>query len=138
MHEGVEDVVCFRDGDADVGWWTCLGWRASVAGDVRGPGAAGGARELRGVGVLKGHDFAGGSVVRVEHVVEQAADVCDFARGEFRSELGEGVGGVVYEGVDGVFGVLVAGGADFKLKGLEFGVDGLHGVGELGLCYVGC
>jgi hypothetical protein len=73
------------------------------------------------------HDLACGRVVRVEHVVEQAPDVGDFAGSKGGCELREGVGVFVDEGVDEEFGALVFDEADFEVVVFDFGVDGLDG-----------
>lgn len=86
--------------------------------------------------MLDGHDFARVRVLCFEHVVEQAPYVCDFAGGESRCELCEGVGCFVDEGVDGEFGVLVFDRADFEVVVLDFGVYGLDRGGYVWLGYV--
>lgn len=136
VEEGGEDVVGFGEGDALVGGLgDCI---ICVVVDLRLPVPPRRPRELRRLGVFERHDFAHGRVVHVEHVVEEAADVGDFAGGEARCKLGEGVRCAVDEGVHGTAGVLVAGGADFEVEVREFAVDGLYGVVNLGLRYVGC
>lgn len=120
--ERVQDRVGFGNAEARVGrlrFRLCVG-RAGLA--LAAPPRA---CELRGVHVLYGHGFACRRVVGVEHGVEEPPDVGDFAGGEARGELGEGVGGFIYEGVGGFFGGLVARVADFEAVGLESGVDGL-------------
>jgi hypothetical protein len=124
VHEGGEDCVCFLDRDARV---RLTLYSLPFVVDLRLSMAPADARELRGFGVLDGHDFARGRVVGVEHVVEQAPDVCDFAGGKGCGELGERVGGFVDEGVDSEFGELVFDGADFKVVVFDFRIDGLEG-----------
>jgi hypothetical protein len=86
--------------------------------------------------VLDGHYLARGRVVCVEHVIEQASYVRDFASGKGRGKLRQGVGGFVNECVDGKFGVLVFHGANLKVVVFDFGIDGLERRDQVGLSYV--
>jgi hypothetical protein len=77
--------------------------------------------------VFDGHDLSRGRVVCVEHVIQQASNVGDFAGGKGCGELGEGVGSFVDECVDSEFGMLVFYGADLKIIVFNFGIDDLKG-----------
>lgn len=121
--QGVEDGVGFGDGDARVGLrvGVAVVQHAGGLALARAPGP----RELRRVHLLYGHCFAGGRVVGFEHGVQQAPDVGYFVGGEAGCELGEGVGGLVYDGVGADFGLLVDCVADFEVVGFDFRVDRL-------------
>ena len=68
-------------------------------------------------------------VVGFEHGVEDAFEEGQLVWGAGRGELGDGIGGGVYEGVGAGSGYLVVGTADFEVEGGDGGVGG----GEVGL-----
>jgi hypothetical protein len=94
------------------------------------------ARELRCFCVFDRHDLADGGVVCVEHVVQDASYVCDFAGGKGGCELREVVAGIVDERVYELLADLVARGPDFVVEEGDFRVHGLYHRGEVGLRYV--
>jgi len=150
VDERGEDGVGFGDGNAGV---CCLravavagaGMRSVIAVvvvgharavELRGPGSPRGTRELRCFGVLERHDFARWRVVGFEHGVDQPAYVGNLTGRKLGRELGERVGGVVDEGVHRRLGALIARVSYFEIKRLDFRIDGLDCVGDLGLGYV--
>ena len=119
----LEDGICLAHGDSCIGSLALPLLVRNRCG-LALP-AAPRARQLARLGLLDRHGLARRRVIRLEHGVQQAADVGNLARREAGCELRHGVRRLVHKRVRCLLRLLVARMAYLEVVGFQTRVDGL-------------